>query len=200
MLECERDPMKYSLRKNLHYMTMAFSRPKLFLALFPEEPLYSIVPLIIFTTVYEVLYIGDYFFKGPSIHVLAAIFNIPDSQYNLYQIFFFPLIHILDFFVFSGLIYVGSRLLHLHINTKKTVLFFVFIFNTIGLVSAVTDALTFVWESEYLVYVHPITGVLFLWYLIQFIRVHAETKWLTSCILSVTSLAVTMGFRIIFLG
>ena len=192
--------MNYSLRKNLYYMMMAFSRPKLLLAVFPEEQLYSIVPLIIFTISYEGLYIVDYLFKGPKIHVLAAFLTISDAQYNLYQIFFFPFIHIVDFFVFGGLIYIGSRLLRLHINTTKPVLFFVFIFNTIGLVSAVADALTFVWKVEYLVYVHPITGVVFLWYLIQFIGAHAETNRVPSCILSVTSLAVTLGFRIIFLG
>lgn len=193
----------YSLKKNVSCMAMAFSKPNPLLNFFLKGPsfLYSVIPLIVFTVFYEILYILDYFFKEPDfIPVIAQIFQISDIQYNLYQIFLFPVIHLADFFVFGGLIYVLSRLFQIKIDTVKTLLFFMFIFNTIGLVSAVTDALRFVWESEFLIYVHPLTGVVFFVYLSEYIHKQAEIKRWKSCILSVASLAVTLGVRIIFLG
>ncbi len=120
---------------------------------------------------------------------------------NFYQIFLFPAVHIADFFVFGGAIYVISKILHLHkIDTVKVLLFFVLIFNTVGLVSAVTDTLSFVWESEFLVYVHPMTGAVFLGYLTEFIHRQAETSRWKSFILSLVSLVVTSEVRIVFLG
>jgi hypothetical protein len=113
----------YSLRKNLSYMAIAFSRPKLLLDRFPKETsfLYSIVPLIIFTIYYEILYVLDYLFEAPGfIHIIAKVFQIPDAQYNLYQIFLFPVVHILDFVIFFGVIYVISEISKLQrIDPKK---------------------------------------------------------------------------------
>lgn len=156
----------YSFKENLTYMAMAFFRPKSVLEIFLKgiSFLYSIVPLIIFTIFYEILYILGYLYKAP-VTPFVAVFHIPALQYNFYQIFLFPIVHVADFFIFGGLIYVGSRLLQMKIDTIKTVFFFVFIFNTIGLVSAVTDALSFVWESHVFMYVHPITSVVFFVYL-----------------------------------
>jgi len=154
----------------------------------------------IYELYYEILYIMDYLFKEPGVTpLLASIVQISSTQYNFYQIFLFPLIHVADFFIFGGLLYIGSRLLRLNIETVKTVLFFVFIFDTIGLVSAVTDTLSFVWESELLIYAHPITGVVFFGYLTAFIHKQGIQRW-KSVVLSVIVLTLALLFRIIFLG
>ena len=97
----------YSLKKNFSYMAMAFYKPKQIIDIFLKETsfLYSAVPLIIFTIFYEILYILDYLFEVPGfIHIIAKVFQIPDVQYNLYQIFLFPVIHVADFFIFFGII------------------------------------------------------------------------------------------------
>ena len=194
----------YVFKKNLHCIVMAFYRPQFVLDFFLKDIsfCYSAVPLIVFTVYYEILYVLDYLFKDADfVHILADIMQIPDAQYNFYQIFLFPAVHIADLFVFGGAIYVISKILHLHkIGTVKVFLFFVFIFNTIGLVSAVTDTLSFVWESEFFIYVHPVTGVVFLGYLTEFIRRQAETSRQKSFILSISSLVVKLVFRVVFLG
>jgi len=194
----------YSFRKNLSYMKMAFSKPKLLLDLFLKETssLYSIVPLVMFTVFYEILYVLDYLFKAPDvIPPIAQVLQIPDVQYNLYQIFLFPVVHIADFFIFGGVIYAVSRFLRLYkVDTVKTILFFMFIFNTIGLLSVVVDSLSFIWKSEFFIYVHPITGIIFFIYLMEFIHKHAEVNRWKSLVLCVTSLTITLPFRIIFLG
>jgi hypothetical protein len=144
----------------------------------------------------------DYLFKEPDVTpALAHLFQIPDIQYNLYQIFLFSAIHTADFLGFGGLLYGVSKLLQLHtIDTMKTMFFFIFIFNTICLVSAVTDALRFVWKSEFFIYVHPLNDIVFIVYCAEFIREHAEiTRW-KSFMLSVVSLSVTLGVHTIFLG
>lgn len=194
--------VSYSLRKNLSCMVMAFLRPKKLLGFFlgNPSPLYSVIPLAMFTLYYEILYIMDYLFKEPGVTpLLTSIVQISSTQYNFYQILLFPLIHVADFFVFGGLLYTGSRLLRLNIDTVKTVLFFVFIFNTIGLFSAFTDTLSFVWESELLIYVHPVTGVVFFGYLTAFIYRQGIQRW-KSVVLSVIVLTLALLFRIIFLG
>lgn len=128
----------YSFRKNLSYMVMAFSKPKSLLGLFLKESsfLYSVVPLVIFAIFFEILYVLDYLLEASGfIHIFAKVFQIPDIQYNLYQIFLFPFIHIADFFIFGGLIYAVSRLLRLYkVDTRKTVFFFMFIWNTRALI------------------------------------------------------------------
>lgn len=194
----------YTFKENLRCIVMAFYRPQFVLDFFLKEIsfCYSAVPLIMFTVYYEILYVLDYLFTDADfMHILASIMHIPDAQYNFYQIFLFPAVHIADFFVFGSTIYVISKILHLHkIDTVKVFLFFMFIFNTIGLVSAVTDTLNFVWESEFFIYVHPMTGAIFLGYLTEFIHRQAETSRQKSFVLSLVSLVVALGFRVVFLG
>lgn len=195
---------QYTFRKNLYCMVMAFYNPRFVLDFFLKDVHfgYSAVPFIVFTVYYEILYVLDYLLKDTnSVQVLATILCMSDAQYNFYQIFLFPAVHILDFFVFGAAIYIISRILHLdRIDTVKVILFFAFIFNTIGLVSAVTDTVSFVWESGFFVYVHPITGVVFLGYLVEFVCRQAETSRWKSFILSLSGLAVALGVRIVFLG
>ena len=194
----------YSLKKNLSYMAMAFYKPKQIIDIFLKETsfLYSAVPLIIFTIFYEILYILDYLFEVPGfIHIIAKVFQIPDVQYNLYQIFLFPVIHVVDFFIFFGIIYAISRLLRSYrVDILKTVFFFIFIFNTIGLLAAVAGTLYFMWKLEFLIYIEPICGVIFIIYLMEFIHKQAEINRWKSLVLCVMSLTITLAFRLIFLG
>ncbi len=191
----------YSLKRNVSLMAMVFWNPRKFLNIFPEEDLfsYSVLPLFLFMVYYEILYILDCFFKSSGFTpVIALLFQISDIQYNVYQIFLFPVIHIADFFIFAGSLHVFSRLLW--ISVARTAFFFLFIFNTIGLVSALADSIRFVWELELLLYIHPLTGILCFVYLTEFIRRRTRIARLRSSILSLMSLAVTLGFRIVFLG
>ena len=54
--------MNYSVRKNVSYMMMAFYKPRHLIDCFLGEIslLYSVIPLIVFTAVYEILYVVDY--------------------------------------------------------------------------------------------------------------------------------------------
>lgn len=118
---------------------MAFYKPRHLIDCFLGEIslLYSVIPFIVFTALYEILYVVDYVLKEPEfVHIITQIFEIPDICYNFYQIFLFPVVHIADFFVFGEIIYAGSTLLQVKVDTKKVLLFFmfIFIFNTIGLV------------------------------------------------------------------
>ena len=195
--------MNYSVRKNVIYMMMAFYKPRHLTDCFLGEIslLYSVIPLIVFTAVYEILYVVDYVLKEPEfVHIITQIFEIPDICYNFYQIFLFPVVHIADFCVFGGVVYAGSTLLQVKVDTKKVLLFFMFIFNTIGLVSAAADALSFVWESEILMYVHPLTGIIFFGYLVKFTEKQAKTGIWKPLILSLVGLIGALGFRILFLG
>lgn len=197
--------MNYSLRKNLSYMAMAFYRPKLIVDIFLKEIsfLYSVVPLIIFTIWYETLYILGYFIiQSPhSINLITKIFHVSNTQYAFYQIFLFPIVHIVAFIIFFGLIYTISRRLRLYkIDAVKTIFFFIFIFNTIGLLSAVVDTLNIKWESEFLLYIHPFTGIIFLAYLMEFIHKQTEINRWKSLVLCIAPLTIFLAFRVIFLG
>ncbi len=192
----------YSVRKNLDLMAMAFSRPRLLLDSFLEQPssFYSIVPLIIFTVFYEILYILDYFLEGPNFHVIAGILQIPDAQYNLYQIFLFPAVHIVDFLVFFGAVKAFSRLFRVQADTAQTVYFFVFIWNTIGLLAAAGDTVTIVWSSPFFAYLHPLCGVIDIVYLTEFVHKDAEIPRWKSLILGTGAFTAFVGFRMLFLG
>ena len=132
---------------------------------------------------------------------MAVILQIPHTQYNLYQLFLFPSIHIADFFIFGGLFYSGSKMIHNNaVNPWKAVLFFMFIFNTVGLVSGAVDSLTFFADGEILMYIHPITGVIFCAYLAAFIHQQAEITRRKSALLALVSLSGALIFRLIFLG
>ena len=197
--------MNYSLRKNLSYMAMAFYRPKLIIDIFLKEDsfLYSVVPLIIFTIWYEILYTLDYFIikNPPSISLITKFFHVSNTQYAFYQIFLFPIVHIVAFIIFLGVIYAISRPLRLYkIDTVKTVIFFIFIFNTIGLLSAVVDTLNIKLQSELLLYIHPFTGIIFLAYIMEFIHKQVEINRWKSLVLCIAPLTIFLAFRVIFLG
>lgn len=194
----------YSIRRNLSYMAMAFSRPKQLIDAFLKETsfLYSVFPLILFTILFEITYILDYLFGTAGFfHILADILGIPDIQYNLYQIFLFPIVHIVDFLVFGGVIYALSRLLRLYkVNTIKSVFFFMFIWNTIGLLGFITENLAAWWKLEFLLYAQPIYLMIYLLYPMEFIHKQAEITRRKSLVLSVASVIVFISFRMIFLG
>jgi len=121
----------YSFRKNLSYMARAFYQPNIVIDLFLKETssLFAIIPLIVFTALFEIGYILDYIFETPAFfHFLGNILKIPDNQWNLYQIFLFPVVHIADFFIYGGLIYTISRVLRIReVDIVKLTLFFIFI-------------------------------------------------------------------------
>jgi len=194
----------YSIRRNLSYMAMAFSRPKQLIDAFLKETsfLYSIFPLILFTILFEIAYVLDYLFGTSGFfHILADILGIPDIQYNLYQIFLFPIVHIVDFLVFGGVIYALSRLLRLYkVNTIKSVFFFMFIWNTIGLLGFITENLAAWWKLDFLLYAQPIYLMIYLLYSMEFFHKQAEITRRKSLVLSVASVIVFILFRMIFLG
>ena len=197
--------MNYSLRKNLSYMAMAFYRPKLIIDIFLKEDsfLYSVVPLIIFTIWYEILYTLDYFIikNPPSISLITKFFHVSNTKYAFYQIFLFPIVHIVAFIIFLGVIYAISRPLRLYkVDTVKTGIFFIFIFNTIGLLSAVVDTLNIKLQSELLLYIHPFTGIIFLAYIMEFIHKQVEINRWNSLVLCIAPLTIFLAFRVIFLG
>ena len=186
-------------------MAMAFYRPKLIIDIFLKEIpfLYSVVPLIIFTIWYEILHILDYFIikNPPYIGLTTKIFHLSNTQYAFYQIFLSPIVHIVAFIIFFGVIYAISRPLRLYkVDAVKTGIFFIFIFNTIGLLSAVVDTLNIKLQSELLFYVHPFTAIIFLAYLIEFIHKQAEINRWKSLVLCIAPLTIFLAFRVIFLG
>ena len=194
----------YSFRKNLRYMAMAFYRPKAVIDLFLQESsfLYSVVPLIIFTVLFETGYVLDYIFEAPAFfHLLAGILGIPDAQYDLYQIFLIPIVHIADFFIFGGVIYAVSKLLRIHkVDTVKTVLFFMFISNTIGLLGFATENLAINGKIDFLLYVQPIYVIVPLVYMMDFIHKQAGASRRMSLVPSILGLSLFLGFRMIFVG
>jgi len=72
----------YSLRKNLEYVMMAFYRPKRVIDFFLQKPsfLYSVFPLVVFISLFEIWAALDY------------ISGIPEVEYNFYRIFLLPII------------------------------------------------------------------------------------------------------------
>ena len=194
----------YSFGKNLSYMAKAFYKPNMVIDLFFKEtsPLYAIVPLILFTTLFEITYILDYIFKAPAFfHFLGNILKVPDNQWNFYQIFLLPVVHIVDFFIYGGVIYTVSRLLRIRgIDIVKIILFFMFIWNTIGLLGFVTENLAFHWKMGFLFYVQPIYVVIPLLYLMEFIHKQAGISRWMSFSFSMSGLIIFLGFRMVFLG
>lgn len=194
----------YSFRKNLNCMAIVFYKPKLLIDIFSREIslLYSVVPLVMFTTLFEVASILDYIFEAPAFfHLLGWILNIPDAQYNFYQIFLLPVVHIGDFFIFGGLIFAVSRLMQLHkVDTVKTVFFFMFIFNTVGLLGFITETLYFKAKIQFLFYANPIYFMIYLLYVMEFIHKQAEISRRKSLVLSIVGAIVFLSFRMIFLG
>lgn len=120
----------YSPRKNLRYMTMAYYRPKQLIDSFLKEPpfVYSILPPIIFTSLFEFAFILDYLKKASSsFHLLGRAFGIPDTLFNLYQTFLFPTIHITGFLIFGLLLLVLTNLMELSkVSIVHTVSFVMF--------------------------------------------------------------------------
>jgi uncharacterized PurR-regulated membrane protein YhhQ (DUF165 family) len=119
----------------------------------------------------------------------------------LYQLFTFPIVHIAGFVIFFGVVYAISRPLRFYgVDTAKTTIFFVFIFNTIGLLSATVDTLNIRQQSEALLYIHPLTVIILLAYLMEFIRKQAEISRRKSLAFSMVPLAIFLAFRVMFLG
>ena len=196
----------FSLRKNFAYMARVFYKPKsvidAFLGGIPS--LYSIVPLAIFTILFEISYILDYLYHPSSFsfHLLGDILGISTAQYDLIQVFIFPIVHILDFFVFGGLIYALSKSAKpFKIETQRTVLFFMFIWNTIGLLGFVTESLGIWFGLDFILYLtQPAYLIAWILYLAVFISQQVEiTKWKSAGI-SITSVVMFLAFRMLFLG
>ncbi|MEW5816609.1 MAG: hypothetical protein AB1798_14605 [Spirochaetota bacterium] len=135
----------YILGKNLSYKAMAFYKPKSVLGFFIKDAsyLYSIIPLVIFTILFEISYIVSYISNAPAFsHFLGRILKIPDHQYDFYQIFLFPVVQAADFLLFGGVIYLIAKLMRLDkIDVAKTVIFFIFTWNTIGILGFITESL-----------------------------------------------------------
>lgn len=194
---------KYSVKKNLDYMLMTFFKPKLLIDFFIKDStlLYSIVPLILFIIFYGILYLLSYLSQSPVMHPFPKILPIPDSQYRLYEIFFVPFVHILFFVIFGIIIYGLSKLLRFHkVNPIKVIYFFLFVFNTIGLVAAIIDLLI-IYKCDFglLAYIHPICALIYTAYIMEFIHKQAEISRLKSLVLCIPAVVVSLFFRILFI-
>ena len=192
----------YSLKKNFRLMGEAFYSPKsLINNLINETKLfqYSLLPLILFTAGYEFLSILAFIFKQPLIP-LPKILPISDEQYQFFQIFFLPVVHIVDFIVFYAVLYGFSRIIRDHtIDISIITYFFIFIWNTIGLISFTLDLISYVWPWEFWFYIHPITGIIYAIYGVEFIHKQSEIKRSKAALLFIPSMVTFFFFRMLFI-
>lgn len=193
----------YSLKKSLEYMVMAFYRPKRVIDFFLQKPsfLYSVFPLIVFITLFEIWAVLDYISGAPAfLNLFTQIFGIPEVEYNFYKIFLLPIVHIVDFVIFGGVIYSVSRILRIHkLDTTKTIFFFMFVWNTIGLIGFITEYLSIRGKMDLLLYVQPIYAVINLVYPVEFVHKQADVSRRKSLVPILSGLIVFLGFRMIFL-
>jgi hypothetical protein len=177
-------------------MAMAFSKPRLLIDNFLSESslLYGIVPLTIFVTFYVFL---SLYLSQTS--VFLKILPISDNQYFLYGIND-ALVNVIDFLIFGVVIYATSKILQLYeVNIKKVFLFFMFIWNTIGLLAVPADLLSFTWNLPFLMVIHPICLIIDIAYVSEFIHKQNKINRWKSLILLTPGVIAFLAFRIIFL-
>ncbi|MCK4818185.1 hypothetical protein KA005_20615 [bacterium] len=193
----------YSVGRNLRYMLTSLYRPKATIEGFLSETSlrYSILPLILFTLLFEITYVLDYLNKAPALfHFLGRLFDIPDAQYNLIQVFLFPVIHVLDFAVYGAVINLLSKALRVQtVVPLKAVIFFMFIWNTIGLVGFITETLAIQGIVPLLIWLQPLYLVVYALYPMEYLHKQASIQRWKSIVVHGISLFTFLSFRMLFL-
>ncbi|MFX1470786.1 MAG: hypothetical protein ACFFB8_19275 [Promethearchaeota archaeon] len=192
----------YSIKKNLRYLRYCFSKPRLLITeAISESNLvsYIILPFILFTLGYEILYIRGFILSEPLLP-LPKIFPLSDSQYRLLEIFIFALIH-LSCFIISMLIILGFSKIYKNesIDAVKITYFFVLVGNTIGLVALIIDIIGIIIPWEYWMFIHPISAIVYGIYLIYFIQEVSGIKKIKACLITIVSLIAFFSFRMLFI-
>ena len=120
-------------------MANVFYSPRRVIDFFTERIplLYTVVPLLANILVGVAFSVYNYTndISLPVLHILARVLDIPYSQYAIIQIFLFPFVHIVDFFLYWAILIGLVRIFRLdQIDPFKASLFFAFFRNTISLV------------------------------------------------------------------
>lgn len=193
---------EYSLKKNLRYLGHCYSKPKLLIKEVISEPnlfSYIILPFLLFTLGYEILYIRA-FIISEALIPLPKILPLSDSQYRLLEVFIFPLIHFSCFIVSMTVIYGFSRIYkNDKINAVKITYFYVLIGNTIGLVALALDIVALFIPWEYWGYIHPICVIVYGVFLVYFIHELSEIKKIKASLITIVSLIAFFSFRMLFI-
>ncbi len=201
-MEQNAKPPSFSLRKNFRYMGMAFSSPNTLVERFREESsaLYGLVPLAIFVGIYEILYFLEIMFRLYPETPFLRILPIPDSEYPVFMLFFAPIFNLVDYLVFAGVVHLYFQWFHIiKINIRKVVIFFMLIWNTIGLTAALGDLINFFWESWVFALIHPMTGVVFIAYVAAYLHTHVEISKGKAWGISITGVMAFAVPRVFFL-
>ncbi len=193
---------EYSFKKNLRYLRYCFHKPRLLIKeaisesnLFP----YIILPFILFTLGYEILYIRGFILNEPLLP-LPKIFPLSDSQYRLLEIFIFPLVH-LSCFIISMSVILGFSKIYKNdrIDAVKITYFYALVGNAIGLVALIIDIIALFIPWEYWMFIHPISAMVYGIYLVYFIHELSEIKKIKATLISIVSLIAFLSFRMLFI-
>jgi len=195
----------YSIKRNLNYMVKTFYRPKSLISGLLNEDLllyYAIVPLIMFTGFYEVLYILSFISNQPILFQNFLYFITSSlEQYHLIQVIIFPIVHLIDYFIFYFFLLIISKCLkNYNIDSKRTALLGMFSWNTIGILAAIIDLISFFWPWEYWMFIHPICGIIGTLYGMEIIHQQSEINKWKAFFIYLIPFIVFLSFRMLFLG
>ncbi|MFX0036723.1 MAG: hypothetical protein ACFE9I_13925 [Candidatus Hermodarchaeota archaeon] len=193
---------EYSFKKNLRYLRYCFHKPRLLIReAISESNLFSyiILPFILFTLGYEILYIRGFILNEPLLP-LPKIFPLSDSQYRLLEIFIFPLVHLSCFTISMLIILVFSKIYESdRIDAVKITYFFVLVGNTVGLIALIIDIIGIIIPWEYWIFIHPISAIIYGIYLVYFIQEVSGIKKVKACLITIFSLIAFFSFRMLFI-
>jgi len=186
-------------------MAEVFYKPRSVVGAFRKQlsSFYSVFPLVVFIVLFEVSYVLDYLYQPSSFsfHVLGDLLGIPRAQYDLIQVFIFPVVHVADFLVFGAFIYAVSKLWKpFNLSVWNTLLCFMLVWNTIGLLGFVTESLAIWCGLSFLFALQPVYLVVWIGYLMLFFLQQTQITKVQSAAISIIAIIAVLSFRMTFLG
>ncbi len=193
--------MAYSFSRNLHYLAMAYYRPRSLVEEFVRETslLYGLIPFAFkFIIVDELLYLQAYLVNARPVSPLPKVLPIPDEGYYLWVMILGPIMNTLDAGVFAVMIAASARLPGWkRLSSLKATAFFLCVGAAFGLAAIVVDQVYQRWPLPVLTWIHPLAGLVSIGYLAAFFRCQAGLLRWQALTLAVLATLVFLSFRII---
>lgn len=189
---------RYSLRKNINYMAMAFWRPQWAIDQLLREtsPLYGVLPFLLYLLAGEVcnfLAATQGLSPNPSSNPFPTLVPFQEANYYYTKLILFPLLCIVSLVIFTGAIYLLSRLSWFRDVSTTRCTFFLMFLSTIGIVILICESPWMPFAIQF--YAPPIGGLICAVYLIEFIHEQAKISRIGSTVISILSLTAYFAFR-----
>jgi len=181
-------------------MFKVFYQPRAVVNSFLEgvPPLVVIVPLAITTVLFEASYTYAYLNNFPPyMHFFARSVGISGHLYDLVELFLLPIMNICTIALFGLIVRLLSRG---RTNSTGLMLFFAFIFGTIGIPGFVAENIGMYIFPALLNISQPIMGMAYVLYPMEYIHRQAHMGRLPAAAISIVGIGIVLGLRVLFLG